>query len=92
MALFTTLLSALHAAVLPRQPDPAPAAPPFYAMAFFEAYFSNFKGTDFQVDEVHRIVETGQLVGGQHADSHDVLSTYHPGPPRLERAPAGFCP
>ncbi|RYE05507.1 MAG: cell filamentation protein Fic [Rickettsiaceae bacterium] len=77
LALFTTLLSALHAAVLPRRPDPAPVAPPFYTVAFFEAYFSNFiEGTEFQVDEAHRIVETGQLVGGRHADSHDVLSTY----------------
>lgn len=77
MALFTTLFSALHAAVLPQRPDPAPMAPSFYTVAFFEAYFSNFiEGTEFQVDEAHRIVETGQLVGGRHADSHDVLSTY----------------
>ena len=77
LALFTTLLSALHTAVLPRRPDPAPVALPFYTIAFFEAYFSNFiEGTEFQVDEAHRIVETGQLVGGRHADSHDVLSTY----------------
>ena len=77
VALFTTLLSALHAAVLPQRLDPAPVAPPFYTVAFFEAYFSNFiEGTEFQVDEAHRMVETGQLVGGRHADSHDVLATY----------------
>ena len=77
VVLFTTLLSALRTAVLPQRPDPAPAAPPFYTVAFFEAYFSNFiEGTEFEVDEAHRMVETGQLVGGRHADSHDVLSTY----------------
>ena len=49
----------------------------FYTVAFFEAYFSNFiEGTEFQVDEAHRMVQTGQLVGGRHADSHDVLRTY----------------
>ena len=46
-------------------------------MAFFETYFSNFiEGTDFQVNEAHRIIETGQLVVGRHAGSPDVLGTY----------------
>ena len=77
VVLFTTLLSALQTAVLPELADPAPVAPPYYTVAFFEAYFSNFiEGTEFQVDEAHRMVETGQEVGGRHADSHDVLSTY----------------
>ena len=77
VALFTTLASTLRTTALPVRPDPAPVAPAFYTVAFFEAYFSNFiEGTVFQVDEAHRIVETGQIVGGRHADSHDVLSTY----------------
>ena len=77
VALFTTLLSGLHQTVLPERSDPAPVAPAYYTVAFFEAYFSNFiEGTEFQVDEAHRLVETGRVVGGRHADSHDVLSTY----------------
>ncbi|MBO3273263.1 Fic family protein [Hymenobacter defluvii] len=77
VSLFTTLLSGLHQAVLPTRPDPAPVSPAYCTVAFFEAYFSNFiEGTEFQVDEAHQIVETGQEVGGRHADSHDVLSTY----------------
>ncbi|GAB3242886.1 Fic family protein [Hymenobacter seoulensis] len=77
VALFTTLAGALRTTALPERVDPAPGAPAYYTVAFFEAYFSNFiEGTVFQVDEAHRMVETGQAVGGRHADSHDVLSTY----------------
>ncbi|UPL51308.1 Fic family protein [Hymenobacter sublimis] len=77
VALFTTLAGALRTTALPERVDPAPVAPAYYTVAFFEAYFSNFiEGTVFQVDEAHRMVETGQAVGGRHADSHDVLSTY----------------
>ncbi|MDQ2769461.1 MAG: Fic family protein, partial [Bacteroidota bacterium] len=77
VSLFTKLLSALHQTAHPVRLDPAPVAPPFYTVAFFEAYFSNFiEGTEFQVDEARRIVKTGQVVNGRPADSHDVLSTY----------------
>lgn len=77
VALFTTLAGALRTTALPERVDPAPVPPAYYTVAFFEAYFSNFiEGTVFQVDEAHRMVESGQAVGGRHADSHDVLSTY----------------
>ena len=77
VSLLTELLGALRQTALPERPDPGPAAPAFYTVAFFEAYFSNFiEGTVFQVDEAHRMVESGQAIGGRHADSHDVLSTY----------------
>ena len=78
VALFTNLLSELRRTVLPDRPDPAPNPPAYYHVAFFEAYFSNFiEGTEFEVDEAHRIIESGQPVaGGRHADSHDILSTY----------------
>ena len=46
-------------------------------MAFFEAHFSNFIGSpDLPADKAHRIIETGQLVGGRHTGSPDVLGTY----------------
>ena len=78
VTLFTTLLGELRRTTLPHYPDPASKAPAFYNLAFFEAYFSNFiEGTEFEVDEAHRIIESGQPeVGGRHADSHDILSTY----------------
>ena len=77
-ALFTTLLTALRQVPLPNRPDPAPQPPAYYELAFFEAYFSNFiEGTVFEVDEAHNMVVGNAPVPGRHADSHDVLSTYH---------------
>ncbi|MGI4869865.1 MAG: Fic family protein [Janthinobacterium lividum] len=77
-ALFSTLLTALRQAPLPNRPDPAPQPPAYYELAFFEAYFSNFiEGTVFEVDEAHAMVVGNAPVPGRHADSHDVLSTYH---------------
>ena len=78
VALFTTLMTAVQQAVLPDVPDPAPVVPAYYDLAFFEAYFSNFiEGTVFQVDEAHQIVSLNQPLANRHADSHDVLGTYH---------------
>jgi hypothetical protein len=77
-ALFSTLLTALRQAPLPTRPDPAPQPPAYYDLAFFEAYFSNFiEGTVFEVDEAHAMILGNTPVPGRHADSHDVLSTYH---------------
>ncbi len=76
--LFSTLLTALRQTPLPNRPDPAPQPPAYYDLAFFEAYFSNFiEGTVFEVDEAHAMVVGNAPVPGRHADSHDVLSTYH---------------
>lgn len=77
-ALFSSLLTALRQAPLPNRPDPAPQPPAYYELTFFEAYFSNFiEGTVFEVDEAHNMVVGNAPVPGRHADSHDVLSTYH---------------
>ncbi len=78
VALFGTLLTALRHTTWPNRPDQAPQPPGYYNLAFFEAYFSNFiEGTVFEVDEAHAMVTGNQPVPGRHADSHDVLSTYH---------------
>ena len=78
VALFGTLLTALRQATWPNRPDPASLPPASYDLAFFEAYFSNFiEGTVFEVDEAHAMVTGNRPVPGRHADSHDVLSTYH---------------
>ena len=49
----------------------------FATFAFFESYFSNYiEGTEFELEEARRIVETGVAVPTRDADSHDILGTY----------------
>jgi fido (protein-threonine AMPylation protein) len=44
---------------------------------FFEAYFSNFiEGTEFELDEARRIVETQEVPEARPKDAHDILGTY----------------
>lgn len=46
------------------------------ALAFFEAYFSNFiEGAEFAVDEAADIVFRSHIPAGRTADGHDVLGT-----------------
>lgn len=46
--------------------------------AFFESYFSNYiEGTEFEIDEARRIVETETPMPARNADSHDVLGTFY---------------
>jgi Fic family protein len=49
----------------------------FHNFAFFEAYFSNYiEGTEFELEEARRIVETDTPIPSRNEDSHDVLGTY----------------
>ena len=49
----------------------------FKNMAFFESYFSNYiEGTEFEIEEAHRIIETQKPIAIRHEDSHDILGTY----------------
>ena len=49
----------------------------YATFAFFESYFSNYiEGTEFELEEARRIVETGVAVPTRDADSHDILGTY----------------
>jgi hypothetical protein len=74
---FQNLLTALRAhAVVPR-PDAQASDPEFSALAFFDAYFSNFiEGTRFEVDEARAIVFEGRIPAARPQDAHDVLGTY----------------
>ena len=57
----------------------------FSTFAFFESYFSNYiEGTEFELDEARRIVETGVAIPQRDADSHDILGTYAIASNRLE--------
>ncbi len=49
----------------------------FRNFAFFESYFSNYiEGTEFEIEDAYRIIETGQPMPARNADSHDVLGTF----------------
>lgn len=49
----------------------------FRNFAFFEAYFSNYiEGTEFELEEAMRIIETDTPMPTRADDSHDVLGTY----------------
>ena len=49
----------------------------FRNFAFFEAYFSNYiEGTEFELEEAKKIIETETPMPNRDEDSHDVLGTY----------------
>jgi hypothetical protein len=57
---------------------------------FFEAYFSNFiEGTEFELDEARRIVETQEVPETRPKDAHDILGTYElvSDPDEMSRVP-----
>ena len=75
--LFGTLLERLAGTSFPDFPDPNATETSFRMFAFFESYFSNYiEGTEFELEEARRIVETGVSVPARDADSHDILGTY----------------
>ena len=46
--------------------------------AFIESYFSNYiEGTEFELEEAHRIVMSGQPAPSREDDSHDVIGTFN---------------
>jgi Fic family protein len=49
----------------------------FRNFAFFEAYFSNYiEGTEFELEDARRIIETDTPMPNRDEDSHDVLGTF----------------
>ena len=75
--LFGTLLEKLGHESSPDIPDPNASEAAFATFAFFESYFSNYiEGTEFELEDARRIVETGVAVPTRDADSHDILGTY----------------
>ncbi len=58
-------------------PDSNTSDRSFRNFAFFEAYFSNYiEGTEFELEDAMRIVETNLPMPARSEDSHDVLGTY----------------
>lgn len=49
----------------------------FRNFAFFESYFSNYiEGTEFELEDAKRIIETDTPMPTRDEDSHDMLGTY----------------
>lgn len=49
----------------------------FRNFAFFEAYFSNYiEGTEFELEDAKKIIETQIPMLNRDEDSHDILGTY----------------
>lgn len=75
--LFSTLFEALHNETFPYIDEPNIENAAFRNFAFFESYFSNYiEGTEFEIEDAWKIVETGQPLPARNADSHDILGTF----------------
>ena len=77
LQLFENLFTELKQNEFDQLPDPNVSDIAFENFAFFESYFSNYiEGTEFEIEEAKRIVETGIPMEARSDDSHDVLGTY----------------
>lgn len=75
--LFGTLFEALSNDFFPDIDEQNVSTASFRNFAFFESYFSNYiEGTEFEIEDAYRIIETGQPMPARNADSHDVLGTF----------------
>ena len=75
--LFGILFEALHQEQFPYIDDLNVDNSAFRNFAFFESYFSNYiEGTEFEIEDAWKIIETGQPMPARNADSHDVLGTF----------------
>jgi fido (protein-threonine AMPylation protein) len=75
--LFEALFTYLHNKEFKDRPENNLSANSYRNFAFFEAYFSNYiEGTEFEVTEAKRIVDTGIPLAARSGDSHDILGTY----------------
>jgi len=76
--LFNILMAALREKEFENIPDPNTTERQFANFAFFESYFSNYiEGTEFEVEEAKKIIDTLTPLPARNADSHDVLGTYY---------------
>ncbi len=77
LPLFENLFIALKKQEFKDMPEKNTTNQSFRNFAFFEAYFSNYiEGTEFELEEAKRIIETGTPLPARNEDSHDVLGTY----------------
>ena len=77
LELFQALHAELRATALRRRPEPERGREAAAALAFYEAYFSNYiEGTEFTVQEAVDIVFRGDIPEDRPQDAHDVLGTW----------------
>lgn len=77
LPLFEKLFVALKQQEFTSQPEKNISNQSFRSFAFFEAYFSNYiEGTEFELEDARRIIETDTPIPTRDEDSHDVLGTY----------------
>lgn len=91
LPLFETLFAALKQQEFPNRPDRNTTVQSFRNFAFFEAYFSNYiEGTEFELEDAKRIIETNMPMPARDEDSHDVLGTYKlvSSKPEMDTTPA----
>lgn len=72
-----TVFGILATALRSKAPQSRPTLDVPFDLAFFEAYFSNYiEGTEFEVGEARKIVDSGEAPETRHADGHDLLGTF----------------
>jgi fido (protein-threonine AMPylation protein) len=77
LSLFENLFVALKQQEFPDLPEQNLSEVSFRNFAFFEAYFSNYiEGTEFELKDARKIVESGIPMPARDEDSHDILGTY----------------
>ena len=77
LSLFEKLFRELKQQEFKDLPEKNTSIKAFRNFAFFEAYFSNYiEGTEFELEEAKRIIETDTPIPARDEDSHDILGTY----------------
>lgn len=77
LLLFEKLFVSLKQQEFDDHPEENTSHQSFRNFAFFESYFSNYiEGTEFELEDAKRIIETDKPLPTRNEDSHDVLGTY----------------
>jgi len=78
LPLFEKLFIELKQQVFKNMPERNLTDQSFRNVAFFESYFSNYiEGTEFELADAKKIIETDTPMPDRDEDSHDILGTYH---------------
>lgn len=77
LPIFENLFVSLKTQEFKSLPEKNTSNQSFRNFAFFESYFSNYiEGTEFELEDAKRIIETDTPMPNRDEDSHDVLGTY----------------